>query len=210
MKKWTEKVVIGSVALLAVVAMISGCVVEQQDDEFERPSDAQDIVGDDILERIEEAGQEVYGGSTPPDIEGDYQIRNGEVVFDERWEDHTGNWCDSTRSFSPTDNPDRYDSDVVLEGSCSGEQRGDALYISGSGSCFTLYSSESGPFGGCERDLIRVISGCLVDDGIEDYSVAQIATDISGDSCQELIDDRNINGVDYLRLFRTDLARKVE
>lgn len=205
---WPGNTTAISAALLVAIATLTGCV---QDDPYERPSEAEDIVDDEILERIEEAGQEVYGGSTPPDIEASYEVRDGEIVFDERWQEEAGgDWCDATWTFTQTENPDRYESQTVLEGDCSGESEGDAVYISGTDRCFSLYSRDQGEFEGCERDTIRVISGCLTDEGIDDFGVAQIATDMSGDDCENLVDDRQMNGVDYLRLFHADIATKVE
>lgn len=197
--------------IAVLVAISLACVVEDQEQEsFERPAGAYDVVPDDILDRMVEAGHPVYGGDDPPELEGVYEIRNGSVVYDERWPDHTSGWCDSTRTFISTEDPEVYLSDQVLEGGCSGTTEGDAFYVSGRDNCFSLYTREQGDFEGCERDLIRVLSGCLEDGGIDDYRQAQIAMSMEGDPCDDFVSERRINGVDYLRLFQTNFAQRVE
>lgn len=190
-----------------LVSCLIGC---GQEVDYQRPAGARDIVSSEILQRMEDAGHEIYEGLHPPSIQGRYRIRNGFLLIDERWEDHTDQWCDQTRDFLATDDPQVYESSNRLQGDCSGSSDGEMFYISGSNECFSLYARESEDFEGCQRDLIRVFSGCLNRQGIHNFSLAQLVVSQDGESCSELEEQRRINGVDYLRIFRTDLAVRLD
>ena len=162
----------------------------EEDDEFERPDEAREIISDEDLQRLIDAGAVVYPGSDPPDVSSVFDVSGGVVTYHDRKEIEGTPVCNQIWSLESTENPEMYVSSGEFYGNCSGASEGSGVYISGSGNCFTLYGAGSGERDGCEFESAGITSGCLTDDGIDDMISATLFgpwTSLQDNACESLI-----------------------
>lgn len=172
-----------------------GCVVES--DPYERPQEAEDIVSDEQLERLEtEADVPVYGGDSPPDIAGTYLFEDREVIYSDsdNWPDFDY-WCHNERTYERADSDVRYERSSVSP-NCDSSGEGISNYISGEGDCFTLYRESESQFEGCYTESIGILSACLNANGDMENPIRGGITTHQEDSseCDEVVGDGRIPG----------------
>lgn len=203
------------ITMLGVAAV--GCVGEEPENgggerHYERPDEAEDIVSDEYLQRLEDEGDMViHDGDDPPTIEGEYYFGDAEVVYtdSENWPS-SGDSCHHYTTYEPTDSPYRYEMSGESP-DCDGAGVGEAAFISGSGDCFTLYIAAEGHFEDCETEEASVMSACLADNGdLEDPLTGGIALNREGEC--SVIDQGRLKAEDEISVTRQadGVAEKVE
>lgn len=182
-------------AFIMVVVLASACGGSTSDSEesrFDRPSETTDFIGDDQIDSLLEAGAVIHEGDDPPDIAGVYDVDDGTVAFDDN-EDNIGlDACDSIWTVELTDQAHVFITSAELYGNCSGSSEGAASYVSGSGNCFSLYSISESTREDCELSSVEIISGCMVDGDIDQYSSSTLALERPGAECDALIAESKI------------------
>lgn len=179
-------------------------VCVSSEESLRRPDGAKNVISDADLKRIEEIGMTIYGGTNPPDIAGRYHSDDAYVVYDET----QGGWLNDPTEYSVCEGYWEYTStgeDLKYESarnftSCQGSYSGQETWVSGTGSCFTTYSSVSGTFEGCSRDDINIRSGCLTEDGIANTSRANFGKNYQGDSCSDLVSEGRMGAEGEIRM----------
>lgn len=191
MYSYTQKVLwlLGGLVALTTI----GCGDGDDDlyaERYERPEEARKIVSDKELKRLEDAGMEIYGGSNPPQIAATYHFGDDvEIRYKSREElwSSPAYWCDELITYTAADQPSKYTSSMTSN-NCDLEGESEVHYISGEGSCFTLYSRGQSTFEGCTSERIGVLSACLADNGdLENPLSGGITVSASGDTCEQII-----------------------
>ncbi len=198
------------IAFLGCGCELVGAALDAED-RYPRPVEARRIASDDLLERLIEAGFPVYAGLNPPDITGTYHSVDGQTIYDDNQggPGSFGTTCEAYLTYMPTNSILRYDTELDYV-ACEGGSTGLLTYVSGFGNCFTLYSKQAGSFHGCEFTSVSIRSGCLVEDGIEDYILAFLHTEQRGAACADLIDVHRISGVDEVRMVEEAFLARVD
>lgn len=132
------------------------------------PDGVFDFMDQDDIDALEDGGMPIYTGDSPPDVEGTYALNSLTILY--------------------------YDADPDLEGMAlspgtiaySGQTEDGGLgatdsaiysddvsiatgYIAGSGDCYTAFLEVVGEQMGCAFEAVGAHSGCVADDGIEDF-----------------------------------------
>lgn len=190
-----------AVALVAAFGLTVGTAcgdddtAGQEEEVCERPQEAEEIVGDEIIVHLEEEGEVPFHcGDSPPDLEGSYEFFDREVYFNdsENWPS-TGNFCDQIQIYQATDTPERYEFSTE---SPDCDSSGEALdsYVTGEDDCFTVFAHSETVFNGCERERARMMSACVDEDGDLYDAVASGYTLATEDTpeCEDVIEDGRI------------------
>lgn len=178
-------------ALVAAFFICTSCGGAAPD--YDRPEASKDIISNKQLFELEELGLAIHEGQAPPDITGTYEWDSNVRVVDPRPEREGQPICDGQITFTVASD-DTITSEILYTGfDCEGEGGNSGIIISGADDCFTLYASGDETFLDCEsRDLIRVTSGCLSDDGIEGYQLAAAIGSYTSDECDALLDSGRV------------------
>ncbi len=184
-------------ALLASL-MMTGLILGTgcgEDEICERPDEAAEIVGDDIIERLEqEADFPFHCGDSPPEFEGSFGFFDIEVVYtdSENWP-ASSQFCDIITTYEPTSNDFVYD--VASDSpNCDTTRESEDNFISGKGDCFTLYSQNTSSFQGCDTEAVSVRSACLdEDEDLVDVIRGSYRTHVAdSEECADVVENGNI------------------
>ena len=200
--------------ILALIFLALACVVESETDsehQYERPPEAQEIVSDSDLERLEELGVTVYSGSNPPYIGHSYHADALRIYWDETEGGAVDKGaCNRMMTFTPTNIDYEYQMDVDYT-NCSGGEEGVASFVAGDGDCFTVYADNDVTFNGCDYRSVVILTGCLRgDEGIEDFEYSTIFYDFEQERCHELVSENRLSAEGDFRLRRQAFAPRVD
>lgn len=137
------------------------------------------------LEDFKRNGLRVYTGKAPPNIEGTYRIDSLKVLYDSA-NDYIQNINAYTCILK----------DQTKEGrigfSCKNDNNddrflGSGAFISGNGNCFSVFVDIHGQDKTCSYRRAMIMSGCKVQNGIENYQEAFLMSEKTGTSCDKLM-----------------------
>ncbi len=167
-------------AIMTVLAVVAtGCM--------QLPEGAEEMVSDEELDLLEDAGFEIHYGQAPPWLP--YAWEFDSLVIEHN--DYTPS--DESRSvpvhifdFHETDDDDALSIDIYPEDEPSRQVSG---YISGGDDCFTVYTEAEGTKGDCNYEGIEVFSGCSHGlaglDGIDEFQWGLLISESDG-TCEEI------------------------
>ena len=151
------------------------------------PDDVNDFLDQEDIDKLKNAGLEIYTGDNPPNIEGSYLANSQITVYDDAGQvgyqpaDYIYTFADQTDAGSIShsyDSPDAGDSGSGL-----------GAFISGDGDCFSVFVRVEGSTYECDYEMPEIFSGCLNDEGIADFAIGFIMTDKEGFGCDALIEE---------------------
>lgn len=157
------------------------------------PDEAGDLLSDTELSSFEEAGVPIYRGANPPNIESVYLGDSLEVIYDD-FGSIGFTILPTLLTFRNQEGDSlRFATDTVGYDASSASPAS----ISGSGRCFTVFTTASGHVNDCEYLSPTVISGCLDAvivniNGIEDFRWGIRTEWTDGPSCGDLVPEGNL------------------
>ncbi len=167
----------------------------EEEEVCERPQEAEEIVDDEIILRLEEEGGiPFHCGDSPPNIEGTYELTDREVIYtdSDKWPDFSS-FCSRIDTYEQTDSPQRYE---VSSHSPDCDSTSEALdtYITGEGDCFTLFRDRESTFEGCFVTSVNIVSGCLDEDRnfVDYYQGGYTLFREDSDECDDIIGDGRV------------------
>lgn len=159
--------------MLGMAAIAALCLTGCPDDgaNGEIPEAVSELIPQEYIDRMNDAGFPVYGGTKPPSIAGSYEMDSLMITYDEA----TGMEGSRIARYVFTYYEQEGD-EITLDFESVADDAGEGLgsYISGAEGCFTVYSSTVGRQDSidCEYRAMTLYSGCLKKDGIYDYRQA--------------------------------------
>jgi hypothetical protein len=193
----------GAMALMALAALAwGGCGADDPRDnlgeEGVRPPGSQGLVDDAELDAMIAGGTDVYFGDEPPRVDGVFFAEDLWISQDEELPNLIGNTVvDAWITIEDLGGGEV--SVVIAQDSDADVIEGMGGFISGHGSCFTLYVDASTVHSDCEIEQVNLISGCLVNGDIHYFQYSAVYTDYLGGDC-----DEGVRGLGYLRIIETD------
>jgi hypothetical protein len=152
------------------------------------PDEVGDYLDADDIARLEGEGFDINKGDNPPSVEGDFYLNSLQVIKDdfgaEGMEIENYTWSYDKQAGDSLEGS--YEMDGGAD-SASGV-RGN---ISGDGDCFTVYLNFTGNTNGCDYSMPFVQSGCLTEEGIEDFEIAYVMQSKSGSNCELLMPENS-------------------
>jgi len=157
--------------------------------------DIREMVSEEILERIEEAGMEIYTGDNPPILEGTFFISPIFLVSSNISGDPPGHqFSDYYYSFSNQNNLNLTIEVSIQSNSVSGEGTGG--FIVGEDGRFTIFVKNNMNNSGGWAKTAEVISGELAADGIKNLTISLVMLDKTGSGYIEIGEGRIIHDGD--------------
>ncbi len=146
--------------------------------EEEKPESIDDVIDKETLDEIEESGMDLNKGLDPPDIQGKYLVDDLYLVYDSKYPPHYFDPGYIMKDYIYTfyDQTDEHNIKVQYQapdnpGVYGG---GDGAFISGSGNKFTIYLRTKSKLTGAYLSTMQIISGEIVEEGIENMKIALI------------------------------------
>ncbi|MBI2617276.1 hypothetical protein HYW55_04035 [Candidatus Gottesmanbacteria bacterium] len=138
------------------------------------PSQVNEFLDKKDITTLGEKGFPIYTGSNPPDITGKYYIAPWTVHFDSGNVFPVGTEIDKTYyRFFNQKRDGKVDVEYYTEN--AGETgSGIGSFISGEGNCFTIFTEQKGVIEGCNHKAPFVVSGCLTEKGIANWTLSNI------------------------------------
>ncbi len=179
-----------TLVLLLPLAISCSLIEGDPDEEDGLSPEIRDLVPEYILDGIEDLGQPVHRGDNPPDIAGVFLVHPQMLVGTTVSNDTLPigyRRVDATLTISNQTEDQRID---VLTNHANGTYTNNTgSLISGDGCSFTVfYGYVSTDTRGHQWTVLSVISGCVSEEGLEDYSVAYVMLDDGGDPYDFLFD----------------------
>lgn len=170
--------------------LFAACGLDE--DLYERPDEAREIISGSQLKAFEEAGAKIYGGDSPPDISGTYYFGDYTILYTDSKNfpgPSISYWCHNLITYSQGDPSYQYNH-VSHSPNCEISNEGTAGFISGQDNCFTLYNLTERTREGCNITTIGIFSACLEDDGnLREPTWAESATKMNrSQACRSLTD----------------------
>lgn len=158
-------------------------------DENGLTKDITDLVPQEILDEIIANGLPIYGGGNPPNIEGSFFVSPLILLDSNRPDDSPGDlFSDTELNFAEQNNQNL----AVMVDFISGDQVGTGIgsFIVGEGCQFSVFVEVLVTnLSGAEAQTVKVISGCLDENGISDLFTAIFMIDDNGDPNNEFIEN---------------------
>jgi hypothetical protein len=149
-----------------------------------------DLVPPEILDAIEDLGQTINWGNTPPIIEGSYFVSPLVLVKSNFWDFYSPGtvFDDEYITFSSQNNDDQTVQVSYSQGGSVGN--GTGSFIVGHDNVFSVFVPVvSIDEYGLQRDLVEVYSGELVDGGIRNWQQTLLMIDDHGDPMNKYIEN---------------------
>lgn len=214
------KIIISIVALIAILQQVSRFNYyrlqqntkenttphKQTVDITKIPSEVKAFLSDENLQKMDEAGMNIYTGDNPPNIEGTYIFKNLVVKYDPKG--YIFNVIPET--FTLKDQKANTVNLAVTGKDETGREyseSGRGVIISGEGNCFSVYLENSISLGKeCKSKSVEIISACKKESGLIDMDEGTIWTDVNN-KCTA---DEHVPA-GYIRIFsHKSLAPKVK
>jgi hypothetical protein len=161
---------IAAIFFFSITFSLSSC--KKDDIKTGLSEDIQNLVPDSLLQTIKDLGMHVNEGLTPPDIENIYLGSPFELVSSNIDGDTPGHlFADFRVRFSDQNNDDLTVKVSYTNGSEEGKSLGS--FVSGNGNDFSVFVKMTSTSLDTEADLLLIISGTKVTEGIKDlyYSI---------------------------------------
>lgn len=172
------------------------------------PAQVKAFLNDENLQKMDEAGMNIYTGNNPPNIEGTYVYKDMAVKYD------PNGYKFPIVTYNYTFK-DQKDNNTVLfshrseGGGPKGESdtaEGKGVFISGEGNCFSVYLDNDEKAGQCESKSAEIFSACKDKKGLVDMDQGTLWTYMS-DKCSK----EDFVPAGYIRIFsHKTLAPKVK
>jgi len=177
---------------LSVMIALVGCTDEPSIKNIQSlPSSVKSIVSPERLKDLENLGITINRGTVPPNIEGSYHVSPFKKI-NTNFEDDYNEVLDYTYTFSEQDNAaftilvEELNNVTGTVGNGNGEVQGAA--ISGHGNFFSVFAKIHTDYpDGAKSDMISVISGELIENGIKNFQYALIMDDNYGNAKKYLM-----------------------
>ena len=188
MTKWPAILVLICVALtIGFFACEEEGDDDDDDDDDDIPAGVFDFIDQEDLDAIEGGGMPIHLGNSPPNIEGVYALDSLIILYysyDESIEGVQTANGEITYHDQTTDGGIQCDDYTFYHGDFA---TGNGGFISGSGDCYSVYLQVTGEMLGCAFEAVSVHSGCLGNEGIEDFYWGGIMKErASGGDCDKL------------------------
>ena len=166
------------IGLVLIIIASIGCTVgcgnaDRRNEEEDRPEESKEVIDDSLLEKVESKGFDVHRGGSPPDITGKYVADSMEVEYD------TGD-AEGESVYTYFFEYTGLDDTGALKVEYGSDQEtgsGTGANISGKDGCFTAYFAVEPEGVGCETYKKATLqTGCLTDEGIEEWQLASVIT----------------------------------
>ncbi len=162
------------------------------------PAAVKAFLSDENLQKMDEAGMNIYTGNHPPKIEGIYTFKNLVVKYDPNGYKFPIVTYNYTFKDQKDDNTVLFSSKSEGGGSKgesdTGEGRG--VFISGEGNCFSVYLDNDEKAGQCESKSAEIFSACKDGKGLVDMDQGTLWTYMS-DKCSK----EEFVPAGYIRIF---------
>lgn len=142
------------------------------------------------LETFKAKGFKVNTGSNPPKLDGSFDMQNLRFTYDSTYEMAMDLW-EMTEphklayyafEFKPLSSND---TTQVTWASFLDRASGLTAYVSGEGSCFTIFVKQTGSLGDCTFVSPQLMSGCVSPEGITNFKMSYyLKSKSGGDSCE--------------------------
>lgn len=144
------------------------------------------VVSDQVLREIEATGQVIHRGSTPPNIEGTYDVEPF-VLQASNFQDSSPGFVFAPMFITFSDQDPQALSVRVdyVNGTESGLGLGS--FMAGSGAGFSVFAPVSIVVNGQSAEIVQVFSGELEGNGIRNFQVANFMMDDHGDIANMLL-----------------------
>ena len=185
--------------VLVCMALVAGCVPE---DRYDLPQTVETVLSQERLGEMDDMGLTVYDGHTPSDISGTYAWNDTTWVVAPRQENVGRSSCSGHLTLE-RGRTTAYDYQRQYDGQeCVGGGSGTNIPMSGDGGCFSLFLRTTETVSGCRSNQVEVISGCLGEDGIEDFESGWFVDAYQSDACQSLVDEGQMPPQDQIVIER--------
>ena len=179
--------------LFLVCLLFASCEKEEHDcpilDDNGLTGDINDVLPSAILDSIIARGMPIYGGNTPPDLQGSYLASRLILESSNRENDEIGKqYLDLELTIEEQNDDDLSATIRTTQSNAEGE--GLAAFIVGTGNNFTLVAEIEtvNEEDGAKSTTVEVYSGRISEAGIVDFSIALFLTDDFGDPSNTLIE----------------------
>jgi len=148
------------------------------------PQEVKAFLSDENLQKMDEAGMNIYTGDNPPNIEGTYVFKDVVIKYDP----DGANFPLVTYYFTFKDQSSKtvnfsYSSEKGSDG-LQDLAEGRGVFISGDGNCFSAYIDNDETTGECKFKSAQIISACKEEKGLVDMDNGTLWT-YRGDKCSE-------------------------
>lgn len=149
------------------------------------PSQVKNFLSNENLQKMDEAGMNIYTGDNPPSIEGTYIVNDLVIKYDPKG----GNFPLLTYYYTFKDQKDNtvnfsHRSEKTEKGEVDLAE-GKGVFISGEGNCFSVYLNNDEQIGQCESKSVDIFSACKdKSGGLVDMDQGTLWTYMS-DQCPE-------------------------
>lgn len=162
------------------------------------PDEVKTFLSDENLQKMDEAGMNIYTGDNPPNIEGTYTFKNIIIKYD------PNGYNFPLVTYNYTFKDQKEDNTVLFSsksqgGGPKGESdigEGEGVFISGEGDCFSVYLSNDEKIGECESKSAEIFSACRNERGLVDMDQGTLWTYMS-DQCSK----EDYVPAGYIRIF---------
>ena len=161
------------------------------------PAEVKAFLSDENLQKMDEAGMNIYTGDNPPNIEGSYEFKNQIIKYDQAG--GGGNIIRLVYKFEGQKDDNTINFSAIGDKDTKGEQyltEGKGVFISGEGNCFSIYLEKSDKAGDCDGKSVDIFSACKTNQGLIDMDQGTLWT-YRGDKCSEA----EAVPAGYLRIF---------
>ncbi len=160
------------------------------------PPEVKSFLSDENLQKMDEAGMNIYTGNNPPNIEGTYVFKDVVIKYDPKGENFPlltyyytfKDQSDNTVNYSSRSEKDNK-GEVHLT-------KGKGVFISGESNCFSVYLDNDDTIGECKHKSGEIFSACKDKKGLVEMDQGTLWT-YRGDKCPE--DEYVPAG--YIRIF---------
>jgi len=172
-----KKIVLGFLSLLLVFAF-SSCTPKINDDGL--TNQINKIVPEDILNNMVSMGMPINGGGEPPELEGTYNVSTFVLDSSNVPDDYSGKVFADFKITFYNFNPRKLTVKITYE---NGQESGEGIgsYIVGTDNKFSVFCEiKARQLVFYKADAIFVLTGTIVDGGIEDFYYANFMVDNHG------------------------------
>lgn len=158
-----------------LVLVFNGC--KKEEDNSPLSAKIEDIVSESLLNDLRARGLVINEGTTPPAVEGIYQVTPYRLLspFGPKDSYAKGRIIDDYKYRFY----DQLNDDVKLDFKSTGSDRatGVASFLAGNGSKFSLFGEQTGTYSGVSYKIVSVISGEVTATGIGGFQIAVVVTE---------------------------------
>ena len=151
--------------------------------------DINDLVPEDILEKIIALGMPIHKGAKPPKMEGIYEVSPDILIATNIPSDSIGHRFDDLHIKFYNQNNKNLTIKIDYQQDKSESGHGIGSFIVGTDNQFTIFSKIDGVNWGKKSVSVQIYSGTITEEGIEDYYNALFMIDDKGDAKNILIEN---------------------